>query len=124
MTSVVCISSYPQQGAGGVNGSFGKQLAGKVEVCFGLNVRQRDCGNRWEECLAGCPGSKLLHSPTILLVEMEGAAGGPRLDVSTNCPVKCHHRETKGVDQHDGVVEELGLCREIRWHHLSQISST
>lgn len=121
--TAVVICTYPQQGAGGVDGCFGKQLAGKVEVSFGLNVRQRDCGNSGEECLAGCPGSKLLHSTTIVLVEVEGAAGGPRLHVSANCPVKCHHRETKGVDQHDGVIKELCLCREMCCH-LSPISST
>lgn len=123
MTAVVCICTYPQQGAGGVDGCFGKQLAGKVEVSFGLNVRQRDCGNSGEECLAGSPGSKVFHSPTNLLVELERAAGGPRLHVSANCPVKCHHRETKGVDQHDGVLEGLGLCRYM-CRHLSSISST
>lgn len=104
--------SYPQQHAGGVDGSFGQQLAGQVKVSFGLDGRQRDCGDLREEGLAGGPGSQLLHGPTVLLVEVEGAAGGPRLHGSTHRPVKRHHRETEGVDQHDGVVVELSLDRE------------
>lgn len=118
VTAVICIGTYPEQSASSVDGCFGKQLAGKVKVSFGLDVRQRDCENRGQQCLASCPGSKLLHSPAIILVKVEGPAGRPRFHVSANWSIKRHHRKTMGVDQRDGVVEELGLCRDM-WRHLA-----
>lgn len=116
--SVAVWLSYPQQGAGAVDVSSGQQLAGQVEVSFGLNGRQRDCGSRGEDSLIGGPRSQLLHGSTVLLVEVEGAAGGSRLHGSTYRPVKRHHRETESVDERDGVIEELSLCRET-WNHSS-----
>lgn len=103
--------SYPQQGAGGVDGRFGQQLAGQVKVRFGLNGRQRHCGNRGQQRLAGRPGSQLLYGPAVVLVEVEGAAGCPRLHSAAHRPVKRQHRKTEGVDQRDGVVEKLSLSR-------------
>lgn len=112
MTQVFLRPSYPQQGAGAVNRSFGQQLAGQVKVRPGLNGRQRDSWSRGQQSLAGRPGPKLLHGAAVLLVEVEGAAGRPRLYGRSDRPVKRDDRETEGVDQHDGVVEELSLRDE------------
>lgn len=105
-------ASYPQQGAGGVDGGLGQQLAGQVKVICGLNCRQTHQRGRGHLHLASSPGPQLLHSRTIRLVKVELLAGGSRLHGSTLPAIKCHDRETKGVDQHDGVIEKLSLGRQ------------
>lgn len=106
--------SYPQQSAGGVDGGFGQQLAGQVKVYFGLNSRQGDCGSDWgEDILVSSPGSQLLHHLPVVLVKVEGAAGCPWFYRCTHHSVKRYHRETKGFDQCDSVVEKLNLPTDV-----------
>lgn len=108
--------SHPQQRAGGVDRSFGQQLARQVEVRFGLHVTQGHCGKRREDGQAGGPRSQLRHLPEVLLVEVERAAGGPRLHGGAVRPVERHRGEAKGVDQRDGVTEDLRLGGRAESH--------
>lgn len=105
------MAQYPEQCAGGVDGGFGEQLAGQVEVGFGLDGGQSHCGGCGEEVLAGGPGPQLLHRTLVALIKVEASTGRPWLHSFTLGPVKRHHRETKRVDQGQGVFEQVDLSQ-------------
>lgn len=101
-----------QQHAGGVQRGLGQQLAGEVKVGPGLHLAQRHGGRQCGGLASSSPAVELLHPLHVLLVPVEGAAGGPRLQGAVVCTGHSHRREAEGVDQCDGIVEGLHLVDE------------